>query len=112
MCGKMSSLRFWVMVQIRRQYRSSVRHSRASGNPASSLKVTGSPLPRGRRQQERGIVPQFFVVRIERLRAIAEPADETYHRLEHHAGLVAVRRVPAIGEAQQLDRAAGLLGDR
>ena len=41
-----------------------------------------------------------------------EPLDESRHRFEHHAGLVAVRRVPAIGEAQQLDRAAGLPRDR
>src|SRR2546430_14106955 len=41
-----------------------------------------------------------------------EPGDEARHRLEPHAGLIAVRRVPAVGEAQQLDRTAGLPRDR
>src|SRR5438477_4122981 len=47
-----------------------------------------------------------------RLGSALEPGDEARHRLEHHAGLIAVRRVPAVGEAQQLDRTAGLPRDR
>src|SRR6267143_3805924 len=47
-----------------------------------------------------------------RLGFALEPRDEAGHRLEHDGGLVAVRGVPAVGEAQELDRAAGLFCDR
>src|SRR5882672_625796 len=47
-----------------------------------------------------------------RLGAALEPADEAGHRLEYDGGLVAVRGVPAVGQTQELDRAAGLLCDR
>src|SRR5882762_5603644 len=60
----------------------------------------------------RGIVPQIRPFQIARLGPALEPRDEARHRLEHHAGLVAVRRVSAVGEAQELDRTAGLPRDR
>src|SRR6266849_2970353 len=46
-----------------------------------------------------------------RLGSALEPGDEARHRLEHDAGLVAVRGVPAVGQAQELDRTAGLPRD-
>src|SRR5689334_21336669 len=46
------------------------------------------------------------------LRARIEPVDEAGHRLEHRPGLVAVRRMAAVRQAQQLDRTARLLRDR
>src|SRR5262245_46460778 len=52
----------------------------------------------------RGIVP--------RLGASVEPLDEARHGFDHHLGLVPVRRMAAIREAQQLDRPTGLPGDR
>src|SRR6267378_4602347 len=60
----------------------------------------------------RGIVPQIRPFQIGRLGPALEPGDKARHRLEHHAGLVAVRRVPAVGEAKELDRTAGLPRDR
>src|SRR5712691_4844633 len=84
MCGKMSSLRFGFM------------------------SVWGD----GFGFHEQGIVPQIRPFQIARLGPALEPRDEAGHRLEHDGGLVAVRGVPAVGEAQQLDRAAGLFCDR
>src|SRR6266852_5426220 len=43
-----------------------------------------------------------------RLGSALEPGDEAGHRLEHDTGLVAVRGVPAVGQAQELDRTSGL----
>src|SRR5882672_5135228 len=43
-----------------------------------------------------------------RLGSVLEPGDEAGRRLEHDAGLIAVRGVPAVGQAQELDRTAGL----
>src|SRR5437899_182774 len=83
MCGKMSSLRFGFM---------------------SAWRLDS--------QLARGIVPQIRPFQIARLGPALEPGDEARHRLEHHAGLVAVGRVPAVCEAQELDRAAGLPRDR
>src|ERR1700704_4440169 len=83
MCGKMSSLRFGFI---------------------SAWRLDS--------ELARGIVPQIRPFQIARLGPALEPRDEARHRLENHAGLVAVRRVPAVGEAQELDRAAGLPRDR
>src|SRR5260221_3606745 len=62
--------------------------------------------------REQGIVPEIGLFQIARLGAALQPVDEAHHRLEDNGGLVAVRGVAAVGQAQELDRSAGLPGDR
>src|SRR5712675_1802162 len=62
--------------------------------------------------REQGIVPEIGPFQIARLGAALQPVDEAHHGLEDDLGLVALRGVPAVGQAQQLDRTAGLPGDR
>src|SRR5437667_5260178 len=81
MCGKMSSLRFISGSDFRIQ--DEMQGSKDTGNCAPDQGLRSIPDP-------------------EFSRVVAEPADETRHRLEHHAGLVAVRRVPAIVRTSSL----------
>src|SRR5258706_11081861 len=83
MCGKMSSLRFGFM---------------STWGMDSEFESKGLCLKSLRSRSRLGFA--------------LEPGDEAGHRLEHHTGLVAVRGVPAVGKAQELDRAAGLPRDR